>query len=150
MERTNSFIFSLFFGCAGSLLWCSGFSLWWLLLLKSTDFRPMGFSSCDVRAQVRQSWLKALVAVTHMGSSWTRDQTGVPCSGRQILTPGPPGKSETASILVTSFDPLTWTMLESRTSLDFPITWPNKCLYPQQFCFVLFLLSQFKLGVCAE
>ena len=28
-----------------------------------------------------------------MGSSWTRDQTGVPCIGRWIWTTGPPGKS---------------------------------------------------------
>ena len=29
-----------------SLLWCTGFSLWWLLLLRSTGSRWAGFSSC--------------------------------------------------------------------------------------------------------
>ena len=34
-----------------SLLWCAGFSLWWLLLLWSTGSRHVGFSSCGTRAQ---------------------------------------------------------------------------------------------------
>ena len=34
-----------------SLLRCAGFSLWWLLLLKSTGSRRVGFSSCGSRAQ---------------------------------------------------------------------------------------------------
>ena len=29
-----------------SSLWCVGFSLWWLLLLRSTGSRRVGFSSC--------------------------------------------------------------------------------------------------------
>ena len=29
-----------------SSLQCVGFSLWWLLLLRSSGFRPVGFSSC--------------------------------------------------------------------------------------------------------
>ena len=29
-----------------SLLWCAGFSLWWLLLLRSMGSRCAGFSSC--------------------------------------------------------------------------------------------------------
>ena len=29
-----------------SSLWCTGFSLWWLLLLRSTGSRHAGFSSC--------------------------------------------------------------------------------------------------------
>ena len=32
-------------------LWCMGFSLQWLLLLRSTDSRHVGFSSCGARAQ---------------------------------------------------------------------------------------------------
>ena len=46
--KKNLFIF----GCAGSLLLCTGFlkcadfSLWWLLLLWSTGSRAQGFSSC--------------------------------------------------------------------------------------------------------
>ena len=34
-----------------SLLQCVGFSLWWLLLLRSTGSRRAGFSSCGMRAQ---------------------------------------------------------------------------------------------------
>ena len=34
-----------------SSLWCMDFSLRWLLLLRSTGFRHMGFSSCGTRAQ---------------------------------------------------------------------------------------------------
>ena len=33
-----------------SSLWCAGFSLQWLLLLKSTDSRVHGLSSCGSRA----------------------------------------------------------------------------------------------------
>ena len=29
-----------------SSLWCAGFSLWWLLLLRGTGSRHAGFSSC--------------------------------------------------------------------------------------------------------
>ena len=34
-----------------TLLRCMGFSLWWLLLLRSTGSRHAGFSSCGTRAQ---------------------------------------------------------------------------------------------------
>ena len=34
-----------------SSLWCVGFSLWWLLLLRSMGSRHAGFSSCGTRAQ---------------------------------------------------------------------------------------------------
>ena len=33
-----------------SLLWCVGFSLWWLLLLQSMGSRHAGFSSCVSQA----------------------------------------------------------------------------------------------------
>ena len=33
-----------------SSLWCAGFSLWWLLLLRSTGSRRAGFSSCGTQA----------------------------------------------------------------------------------------------------
>ena len=35
-----------------SLLWCTGFSLRWLLLLPSMGSRSMGFSSCGTWASV--------------------------------------------------------------------------------------------------
>ena len=34
-----------------SLLWCMGFSLWWLLLLQSMGSRHTGFSSCGMWTQ---------------------------------------------------------------------------------------------------
>ena len=75
-------------------LWCVGFSLWWLLLC-SMGSRRAGFSSrgtwaqqlwlTGTRAQAQQLWHTGLVSLRHVGSSWTRDQTCVPCIGRGIL-----------------------------------------------------------------
>ena len=72
-----------FFGCVGSSLRCTGFSLWWLLLLRNTGSRGAAFSSCGSQAQ--WLWLTGLVAPRHVGSSRTRARTRVPCIGRQIL-----------------------------------------------------------------
>ena len=66
-----------------SLLWCTGFSLQWLLLLWSMGSRCTGFSSCGTRAQ--QLWCTGLAALWHVGSSRTRARTRVPCIGRQII-----------------------------------------------------------------
>ena len=38
-----------------SSLWCTGFSLRWLLLLQSTGSRPVGFSSCGSRSHRAQA-----------------------------------------------------------------------------------------------
>ena len=76
---------------------CMGFSLQWLLLLQSTGFRCMGFSSCSTQAQ--QLWLSGPKAWPQslwptqllpriVESSWTRDRTHVPCTGRWILIHG--------------------------------------------------------------
>ena len=75
---------------------CTGFSLRWLLLLRSTASRRVGFSSCSAQASVVaasrisscNTWAPGhtgLVALRHVGSSQTRDQTRVPCIGRWIL-----------------------------------------------------------------
>ena len=66
-----------------SSLRCTSFSLLWPVLLWSTGSRCVGFSSCSTWAQ--WLWLTGLVALRNMGSSWTRDQTHVPCIGRWIL-----------------------------------------------------------------
>ena len=58
-----------------SSLWCASFSLWWLLLLRSTGSR----------VQAQQLWRTGLAAPQHVGSSRTRDRTRVPCTGKQIL-----------------------------------------------------------------
>ena len=77
-----------------SSLWCMGFSLQWLLLLRSTGSRRVGFSSCGMwaqqlwlagsRVQAQQLWRTGLVAPWHVGSSRDRARTRVPCIGRQI------------------------------------------------------------------
>ena len=66
-----------------SSLQCVGFSLPWLLLLRSTSSRRAGFSSCGTQAQML--WHTGLVAPQRVGSSQTRDRTHVPCIGRRIL-----------------------------------------------------------------
>ena len=78
-----------------SSLRCAGFSLLWLLLLRSTGSRRAGFSSCGTwaqqlwlvgsRAQAQQLWCTGLAAPWHVGSSQTRARTRIPCLGRQIL-----------------------------------------------------------------
>ena len=78
-----------------SLLWCAGFLLRWLLLLRSTGSRCAGFSSCGTqaqqlwlvgsRAQAQQLWHTGLVALRRVGSSRTRARIRVPCTGRWIL-----------------------------------------------------------------
>ena len=73
----SSFIFALgglslvVAGGHYSLLWCLAFSSRWLLVLQSTGSRCSGFLG--------------LVALCHVKSSWTRDRTHVPCTGRWIL-----------------------------------------------------------------
>ena len=62
-----------------SLLQCAGFSLWWLLLLRSTGSRCPGFSSYGTqaqelwltgsRAQAQKLWRTGLAAPWHVGSS---------------------------------------------------------------------------------
>ena len=93
--KINLFIYLFIYGCVGSSLRCTGFLLRWLLLLQSTCSRHTGFSSYGTwaeqlwlsgsRAQAQQLGLMGLVAPRHVGSSWTRAQTGVSCIGRQVL-----------------------------------------------------------------
>ena len=93
---TFSVVFSL--GCGSSLL--RGLLLVVAgrgpTLLCSTGFGARGlgncgpgFSSCvrllGSSAQAQELWRLGLAALRHVGSSWTRDRTRVPCIGRQIL-----------------------------------------------------------------
>ena len=61
-----------------SLLQCTGFSWEWLLFSHS-----LGSRAC----RLQQLWCMGLVALWHVGSSWIRDRTRVPCIGGQILNP---------------------------------------------------------------
>ena len=74
---------------------CTGFSLLWLLLLRSMGSRRAGFRSCGTwaqqlwlagsRAQARQLWRTGFAAPRHVGSSGTRARTRVPCIDRWML-----------------------------------------------------------------
>ena len=58
-------------------LFCStDFSLQWLILLPSMDFKMGG---------LQVLWRTGLVALRHVGSSWIKDWTHIPCTGRWIL-----------------------------------------------------------------
>ena len=70
------FFLFLYFGCTGSSLWCSGFSLQWLLLWRNTG---------SGARELQESRHMGLVALQHVESSRRRDWAHVPCIGRQIL-----------------------------------------------------------------
>ena len=102
-RRIVGFLF-IYFSCAGpsllragfslvavsggySSLRCSGFSLWWLLLSQSVGSRACRLRQLRLagpRVWAQQLWYTGLVAPSLVGSSWTRDQTRVPCIGRRI------------------------------------------------------------------
>ena len=66
-------------------LWGAGFSLQWLLLLRSTVSGCRGFHSCGTRAlgaQAQRLWAHLHSCPKVVGSSQTRDETHVPCIGR--------------------------------------------------------------------
>ena len=75
--------------CGARASHCGGFSC------GAWASRCTGFSSCSTwaqqlwlagcRAQAQQLQCMGLVALQHVGSFWTRDQTRVPCIGRWIL-----------------------------------------------------------------
>ena len=68
-----------------SLLWCMGFSLRWLLSWQGTSSRHVDSVVADRRLWSRKFWHTGLVSLWHMGSSWIRDWTCIPCIVRQIL-----------------------------------------------------------------
>ena len=97
------FFLNLFtFGCSGYLLlhglfssrgdqgllsswWCAGLSFLWLLLSQSAGSRTCGLSSCGFQALEPGPPCMGLLTMQHVGSSWTRDQTCVSCTGGRIL-----------------------------------------------------------------
>ena len=63
--------------CSVRVLGCTGFSRC------GSQAQYLSLAGC--RTQAQQLWHMGLIAPRHVGSSWTRDQTRVPCIGRQIL-----------------------------------------------------------------
>ena len=92
---------SLFAASGGySLLWCAGFSLRWLLLLRSTDSRLAGFSCCVTWAQ--QWWHTGLVAPR----MWDLPRPGLepvsPALAGGFLTTVPPEKPSSFTLNVAT------------------------------------------------
>ena len=101
----NIYLFNLFiFDCIGSLLLCVGFlqlqRVGVTLCCGAWASHCSGFSCGGARAlgtqaqqlwltgsraQAQQLWCMGLVVPRHVGSSWKRDRTHVPCIGRWIL-----------------------------------------------------------------
>ena len=66
----------------------AGFSLQCLLLVQSIGSIMQGLQQLQLLGsgtQAQRLWCKCLVALQHVGSSWTRDQTSAPCIVRLIL-----------------------------------------------------------------
>ena len=91
------FLVNLFiFGCVGSLLRYAGFSLQWLLLLRSTGSRRAGFSSCGTRALAHR--LSSCGArASALRAMWDLPGPGIepmsPALAGGFLTTAAPGKS---------------------------------------------------------
>ena len=85
--------------------------------------------------RVQSLWCTGLVALRHVGSSWTRDRTHVPALAGKFLTTGPPGESP----------PPLWTHIRKQAFLaapsqaDLQITspsWPQTpCVTPRTLLF---------------
>ena len=84
------------FGCAGSLLLLRLFSScseWGFLIAVASlvaEHRLQAHRLQQLRLMGSRDWaqqlrVRGLVAPWHVGSSWTRDGTHVPCIGRRIL-----------------------------------------------------------------
>ena len=77
-----------------------------------------GFSCCGAQAQ--QLWRRGLVTPRHVGSSWTRAQTHVPCVGRRILNHCTTGKPRTS--LLSTFYIILKVMIYGRNPGSFNTT----------------------------
>ena len=143
----NSFLsvfIYLFYSCAGSSLLlglslvvvsrglsslqCSGFSVWWLLLLQRTDSRHLGFSSCGVWTHSlglpgsRAHGLSSCGVWTWSPCSmWNLPGSGIkpisPALAGGFLTTGPPGKSSSLILSLSPFLPYFLLSLQTCSSL---------------------------------
>ena len=76
-------------------LWCTGFHCGgfsccgsWALGVQASVVVACGLQQLWLtgsRVQAQQLWHLGLVALWHVGSSWTRARTHVPCTGRRII-----------------------------------------------------------------
>ena len=76
--------------CGAQASHCGGFSCCraWALGARASVVVAHGLQQLWLtgsRAQAQQLWRMGLVALQHVGSSWTRARTRVPCIGRRIL-----------------------------------------------------------------
>ena len=109
-----------------SLLRCMGFSLRWLLVAEH-GLQACGLQQLQLagsRAQAQQSWYTGLVAPQHVGSSCTRAQTHVPCTGRQS-----PNHCTTREVPVYEFLKSMITLNAREDVLNFTVI--HCCLYCQ-------------------
>ena len=69
------------------MLWCTGFSLRWFLLLgaQALGSRAHYLWLADPRVCTLLVWCMGFSCPWHVESSWARDQTCVPCISRHIL-----------------------------------------------------------------
>ena len=100
-----------------SSLTCTGFSLWWLLLLQSTGSRSAGFSSCGSRALERR--LSSCGAWAYLlRGMWDPPRPGLkpvsPALAGGFLTTAPPGKPH---YIVSNY----FISLQSVPSTTFPL-----------------------------
>ena len=104
------FIYLFIFSCVGSSFLCEGFlqlrQAGATLHCGARASHCRGLSCCGAQApdaQAQQLWLTGPVAPQHVGSSQTRAQTHVPCTGRQTLNHCATREAPTYSFINFSF-----------------------------------------------
>ena len=128
--------------------WGAWASHCWGFSLRSTSSRHVGFSSCSTqdhkpwlagtRVQNQYLWHTGLVARWHVGSSQTREQTCVFCTGRPFMPTAPPEKSLRAFFNTTFHD----FIIAQQISLNhFSASLRNVCLI---------LINQFSPSVMSD
>ena len=70
---------------------------WGLLFIAAHRLLCGGFSSCRARAVGHSLWNTDLVALRHVGSSWTRVTQMFPALAGRFFTTEPPGKRPLSS-----------------------------------------------------
>ena len=89
-----------------SSLWCTGFSLRWLLLLRNTGSRCAGFSSCGSQALERKlsscgTWAQLLHGMWDLPGPGLKPVSPTLAGGS--LTTAPPGKSQLSILYIVVY-----------------------------------------------